>query len=1193
MKRFAVVLFLLFSSALHAAPTLRIVSAGPVGEVASAAEASEIRVVFSEPMVVVGRIPQPVRAPWLRIAPAAAGTFRWSGTTTLIFTPNPRLPFARKYDVTIDSTATSVAGNTLDRSYSFSFTTPTVRLLNTNWYRGTNGTVVIGLRFNQPVDPETIAQHVQLRTAAHPFVAPILPDGDVAAFEKKKSRAAAAAASNGQAVFAFRAREWDTNRLGVASPDLVVFETKPGVPPDTHLQVLIDDQLAMRRENVRTGREQEFRIQLEPTLFVEGTLCPEKCDPDQYNALRFRTNAAMMLAEVRKAVTVTDITDPANEQPLPRQEVQRDFDYPASEFSLDAIGYSLQPARRYRVRVDPSLASNDGQSLGYTWIGTIENWHRTAFISFGDGQGVWESGGGPILPFHARNFRSVRQWLAPLELERLMPTILELQRTGFRSGPPAVKPQDRTLAPVADKTQSYGLDVSSATGDDNRGLVWAAVQPGQAIARSRIHTPSTRATIVQVTNLGISVKDSPLNTLIFVTQLDSGVPVAGANVSIRTTDNKVFWSGVTDAQGLAIAPDTKLRLPKKPVPKPAPRPGMTRRETFENDEQWWRALSELHFIVVAEKDGDIAYVGSDWNEGITPWELGTNFDAAESQPLLRGTVFTDRGVYKLGEEIHFKAVLRTDTPTGMRLLPPGTKVEIALTDPQSRSVDKRTVALNMWSSVDWTFTLPAEGALGTYSVAVSMAEQRLEVRSDFLVAAYRRPDFRVDVTLDGPSTLAGVPLTGKITGRYLHGGAMADRDVTWKYDKRATSTVPSKITDRFARFSFLDDASTNWTVISTEDATLDERGERSLTLQTDVAAGIPYEYRLEGDVTDVTRQHIANRTSFRVDPAPWYIGVLTPDYFTEAEKGLETELVAVGLDGLAVAGVPIHVTLQRIQWNSVRRAVGNGFYEWDTEQQEITAGQWDVTSQSAPMPLQVPLASGGQYQLIAKASDGEGRSTTTMIWFYAVGAGYTAWERYDHNRIDLVPEKPAYRPGQTARIMIKSPWERATALLTTEREGIRTWQRFELTSTQQTVTVPITEKEIPNVFVSVLLVKGRTQEAVTEDAGDPGRPSFRLGYVELSVEDASKRLAVDVDANRDEFRPATKARIEVNVKDAAGRPSQSEVTLWAVDYGVLSLTDYRTPDVLESIYLDKALQVVNEDSRQRIVSRRVLTPKGA
>ena len=144
--------------------------------------------------------------------------------------------------------------------------------------------------------------------------------------------------------------------------------------------------------------------------------------------------------------------------------------------------------------------------------------------------------------------------------------------------------------------------------------------------------------------------------------------------------------------------------------------------------------------------------------------------------------------------------------------------------------------------------------------------------------------------------------------------------------------------------------------------------------------------------------------------------------------------------------------------------------------------------------------------------------------------------------------------------------------------------------------MPITAADIPNLFVSVLLVKGRTKvdgPPGAEDSSDPGKPSFRLGYAKLTVDDASKRLSVSVKANKDEFRPAGTAKVDLLVKDARGVPASSEVTLWAVDYGVLSLTGYRTPDVLGSVYVHKALQVMNTDSRQRIVSRRVLTPKGS
>ena len=215
-----------------------------------------------------------------------------------------------------------------------------------------------------------------------------------------------------------------------------------------------------------------------------------------------------------------------------------------------------------------------------------------------------------------------------------------------------------------------------------------------------------------------------------------------------------------------------------------------------------------------------------------------------------------------------------------------------------------------------------------------------------------------------------------------------------------------------------------------------------------------------------------------------------------------------------------------------------------------------------------------------------GGSRSRRTSFYSLGSGYTAWQRYDHNRIDLVADKPRYKPGDTARIMIQSPWEQATALVTTEREGIRSHRQFALTSTQQSISVPIAEADIPKCYVSVLLIKGRSARRpagdgrakggpyTIEDPSDPGKPAFRLGYVELEVEDASKRLTVSVAANREEYRPANDAQVRLEVKDHQGRAAPSEVTLWAVDYGVLSLTAYRTPDVLGSVYVHKALQVM-------------------
>src|SRR6185369_6767404 len=117
--------------------------------------------------------------------------------------------------------------------------------------------------------------------------------------------------------------------------------------------------------------------------------------------------------------------------------------------------------------------------------------------------------------------------------------------------------------------------------------------------------------------------------------------------------------------------------------------------------------------------------------------------------------------------------------------------------------------------------------------------------------------------------------------------------------------------------------------VRADDGALTPAGQLPLDLPTDAAAGVPYSYTLEGDVEDVSRQHIANRTSLVVHPAPWYIGIRQMPLFGEERDGLKTELVAVGLDGAPVPDVTIDVTLTQVQWTSVRKAEGNGFYSWE------------------------------------------------------------------------------------------------------------------------------------------------------------------------------------------------------------------------------------------------------------------------
>jgi uncharacterized protein YfaS (alpha-2-macroglobulin family) len=1186
------------SPASSATPALTVVQSGPTGEIASLGEANEIRIVFSEPMVVLGRIPDPVAAPFVTIRPGISGTFRWSGTTILIFTPDPsrKLPFATQYEVSIDPAVTAVSGRHLAAPYRFGFTTPTVKLLRLAWYRKSkryDSPMILALRFNQPVRTADVLLHTTLRFERHEFDKPALtaeaqarlrtndPQA-IPRFQAKVATATAAAAADSQLRFA-AAADWDRTRFP-PSPDLVVIEVTDPTPTESWVRLELDSNISGTEGRAVPGKPQSRRVEAEPTFFVNGFRCRAECAPDEWNPIVLRGH--IDVTAIQKFVSVRNITM-ASPQPVVsplKTPVRRDWEFDRPEaFSLEDAGYDRQPSdSRYVVRLDATLSSDDGQTLGYTWLDIVENWHERAFTSFGDGHGVWEADGARALPFYSRNFKDVTQWAGRVTRDQLMPTILRL-RPVFGGLPPG-DGVHRTLRLTADKIESHGLDLSGALGTNEKGLVWAGIKEGDPIERSkRLQAARDRSTIVQVTNLGITVKDSPLNTLVFVTRLDNGAPVPGARVALITRENKVLWEETTGADGAVIAPGS-------------PR------------SKFW----DFEFIIVAEKDGDTAYVGSDWHEGIGPWDFGYPLNLREAQPVLRGTVFSDRGVYRLGEEVHFKTILRSDTPSGMKLLIPGTLIDLSTHDSQGKEIDKRTVKIGEWSSAEWTLKLPADGALGTYQIVAKRQEDATQPKSDrdsfydfgripdvsgsFLVAAYRRPDFRVDATLGGDSSIAGASLTGAVTARYLFGSAMAGRKVSWRATRDRLCSAPSTIHEHFtdARFVFAGDCGgrTGTEEVGSAETVLDAKGQFTASLATQTSQGRPYQYTFEADVEDLSRQHIAGRASFVVHPAPWYIGVLAPTYFVDQKSGFATAVVAVSTEGTVVPGVTVQVNLRQIQWNSVRRAEGRGFYTWDTTRKEVAAGTWTVTTADAAVPLSIPLPSGGYFEITAVATDAEGHSTTTTTGFYSLGDGYTAWERFDHNRITLVPERATYKPGDSARIMIQSPWERATALLTTEREGVRTRRQFDLSSTQQYVTVPISEDDIPNVYVSVLLVKGRTKDDTPEDGSDPGKPAFRLGYVELKVEDKSKRLTVGVTANKAEYRPANTAHVDVHVKDASGTPTMAEVTLWAVDYGVLSLTAFKTPDVLRSVYVEKALQVTNTDNRQRLVSRRALVPKG-
>ena len=133
---------------------------------------------------------------------------------------------------------------------------------------------------------------------------------------------------------------------------------------------------------------------------------------------------------------------------------------------------------------------------------------------------------------------------------------------------------------------------------------------------------------------------------------------------------------------------------------------------------------------------------------------------------------------------------------------------------------------------------------------------------------------------------------------------------------------------------------------------------------------------------------------------------------------------------------------------------------------------------------------------------------------YVIGKDYAPWAMFDDDLLELITEKEEYKPGETAKIMIKSPYESATALVTVEREYVIDSYVTNIEGSTALIEVPIKPEYLPNIYVGVSLVKGRVEnEAYTNYATDEGKPSFKIGYAGLSVSPREKELNVKITKN--------------------------------------------------------------------------------
>ncbi|HEX9118403.1 MAG TPA: alpha-2-macroglobulin family protein, partial [Anaerolineae bacterium] len=183
---------------------------------------------------------------------------------------------------------------------------------------------------------------------------------------------------------------------------------------------------------------------------------------------------------------------------------------------------------------------------------------------------------------------------------------------------------------------------------------------------------------------------------------------------------------------------------------------------------------------------------------------------------------------------------------------------------------------------------------------------------------------------------------------------------------------------------------------------------------------------------------------------------------------------------------------------------------------------------------------------------------------WVTGPGYVNWRQENNDRIQLVADKDEYRVGDTARLLVASPYQGTVkALLSVERNHILSYKIIDVAGNSQQLEIPIEAAHAPNVFVSLTLIKGM-------DRSSPA-PSFKVGLALLKVSVADKQLQVIATPDRSKVGPRDTVTWDVQTLDSTGKPvADADVSLALVDKAVLTLASDQSGTLMNRFYSQRA-----------------------
>ncbi|GEP42928.1 hypothetical protein BGE01nite_22190 [Brevifollis gellanilyticus] len=680
--------------------------------------------------------------------------------------------------------------------------------------------------------------------------------------------------------------------------------------------------------------------------------------------------------------------------------------------------------------------------------------------------------------------------------------------------------------------------------------------------------------LIQFTDLGLLQKSNGRETMVFATSLSTGKPVAGVRMTMVDHEQKLLGYADTDANGLA---------------------------TLKGNEP---------SLVLAEKDGDSTAIQTydSGINGVIPYDIPTAWRDVW-KPARRTFVFLDRPLYRPGDTAHLKAHTRLSSGDDLTLDPEAAKAHLVIRDARYRVILDKEISFTTNGSWADDVKLP-ESPLGWYSVNIrfNSSEDNPNDMSGgdygFRVDDYKPNTFEVKLDNEKVQILAD-RMKLPMSANYMMGKSLSRAKVSWSASSMREYTPPEAFQDyhfgdapRWAHYGkdrdadgYYDDSDSDndpegeWWVNG--DLSIDDDGTATLEMPMPPPdrASLPQQVRVSAEVTDINQQTITASTQFEVPGADFIIGLKGPQFFGRSGQDTAVEIIGIDSKGAPAPGASkIDVRIERQEYHTLKIATAGGgsttkdqvILREELKQQvdlkPISAG----SAPSATLPFKP--ARGGTYFVTAETTDSKGRKVLSRMPLYIIGGDEFPWAMEDGARILLQPEKKKLKPGEEAVIVVKTPIA-GTALVSVERNKIHHQFLTQISPEQPVIKVPVQDAEAPNVYVSVILVRGSDASPKKNKM-----PEYKLGYCELEVESHVKELKVTLNPSKPEVKPAEHFAVAATVTDHQGKPvANSEITLYAVDEGVLSLMDHETPDPSSFFHAPSPLAIHNYASYDDIL----------